>query len=246
VKTIKAPTLPSTATSPPREASLLALSKDAHHPRPRPRIETLSDLIFGLALSIGALSLLGKMPSTSLEIRNDILGFAFSFLILISVWVSYSNIMSVHPMETRRAFILNVIMLFLVAIEPYLFYLVSSFDHVIKNDLLDHASTFYALDMAGLMAILAFFTHELTIVKKQLVSPELVGNYKRGRNSLLISAALFTVTAIPQFWSWEILKTPLRFYLWSVPLAVFWIRRAFERVEKHIPSIHNAPTQKTP
>ncbi|MGA8905521.1 MAG: hypothetical protein WB661_11010, partial [Candidatus Bathyarchaeia archaeon] len=61
---------------------------------PRPRIETLSDLVFGLALSIGALTLVGKPPSTPADIRSDVLGFGFSFIILISVWVRYTRIMS--------------------------------------------------------------------------------------------------------------------------------------------------------
>ncbi len=62
--------------------------------RPRPRIESLSDMIFGLALSVGAITLVGNPPTTGGALYNDILAFDFGFLILISVWMRYTKIMS--------------------------------------------------------------------------------------------------------------------------------------------------------
>ena len=210
----------------------MALSENTIRSSPKPRIETLSDLIFGLALSIGALSLLSKPPSNPAEIGSDIIQFGFSFLILIFVWMRYTSIMSVLPMETRATLFLNVVMLFLVSIEPYLFYLVSLFQHAAQSQLIDYASVIYALDMTGLMAILAFFTHELTIEEKKLIPPELLSQHKSSRNILFISAALFFLTAFPQFWSWKIQDMPIRFYLWFVPIVISWIRRAYETPPK--------------
>jgi len=181
--------------------------------------------VFGLALSIGALSLLSKPPSTPAEIRSDILGFAFSFLILIFVWMSYTRIMSVLPLETSATLLLNVVMLFLVVIEPYLFYLVSLFGHVTDYPLVDYASVIYALDMGGLMAILAFFTHQLTVEEKDLIPRRSLPRHKRARNVLFASAALFLLTTLPQFWSWQIDGVPVRFYFWFSPLVVSWISR---------------------
>jgi len=90
---------------------------------PRPRIESLSDLIFGLALSIGAISLVSRVPATPSRMLIDISQFGFSFLILVSVWLGFTNIMSVLPLEDGTTVILNLVLLFLVSIEPYLFYL---------------------------------------------------------------------------------------------------------------------------
>jgi len=198
---------------------------------PRPRIETLSDMIFGLALSIGALSLLSKPPSTPGEVRSDIVAFGFSFLILIYVWMSYTRVMSVLPVETRATMLLNILMLFLVVIEPYLFYLVGEFGHVYEYQLVDYASVIYALDMGGLMAILAFFNHELSVEEKRLVPQELQTRHKHARNVLFVSAGLFLLTTLPQFWSWQIDGTPLRFYLWFGPLVVSWISRGLRAGE---------------
>jgi hypothetical protein len=88
----------------------MALS--ANSKRPRPRIESLSDLVFGLALSVGAISLISRLPSSPVGIVYDIVEFGFSFLILITVWISYTSIMSVLPLEDATTITLNVILLF--------------------------------------------------------------------------------------------------------------------------------------
>jgi glycopeptide antibiotics resistance protein len=78
------------------------------------------------------------------------------------------------------------------------------------------------------MVVLAVFTHELAIEEKRLISPELLEPYRKIRNSMLTSACLFLATMFPQFWFWRIQDVPLRFYLWLIPLAVFWIERSLE------------------
>ncbi len=93
---------------------------------PRPRIQTLSDLIFGLALSIGALSLISEKPADLLSLGNSLLGFGFAFAILAMIWVRYTRIMSVLPVEGGSVLRVNLLMLFLVSVEPYLFNLVTS------------------------------------------------------------------------------------------------------------------------
>jgi uncharacterized membrane protein len=192
--------------------------------RPRPRIESLSDLIFGLALSIGTISLITRIPGSPANIVIDIVQFGFSFLILISVWISYTSIMSVLPVEDRTTTILNVVMLFLVAIEPYLFYLNVVFDLSGHEILLDSASAIYALDMAGLLTILALFTHQLTIEERNLLPKDSLNKYRHVRNLLLASAGFFGLTVLPIFWFLRIEETPLRFYLWFVPLVLSSLR----------------------
>jgi uncharacterized membrane protein len=192
---------------------------------PRPRIESLSDLIFGLALSLSAYSLLSRPPTQLIGIATDIIAFTFSFLILIFVWMGYTSIMSVLPVENRTTKLLNVMMLFSVSLEPYLFNLVSLYGHASETEIVQYASLLYALDMATLVIILAFFTHELAIEEKQLIAVELMKPYRKVRNSMLISASLFLLTMAPQFWDWRFQEMPLRFFLWLIPLTVFWIGR---------------------
>jgi uncharacterized membrane protein len=159
----------------------------------------------------------------------DLAGFGFSFLILISIWSRYMNIMSVLPVETSEAMLLNAVLLFLVSIEPYLFSLLILGS---ASAVLIFASEVYALDLAGLNAILGLFTHQLIIEDRKLVEPELVGRYRRIRNVQYFAAILFAVTALPPFWSWEIIGRHARFYLWYAILAFTWISRLSGRSKK--------------
>jgi hypothetical protein len=133
--------------------------------------------------------------------------------------------MSVLPVEDPRTIVLNIAMLFLVSVEPYLFYLNVVFDLEQQEAMLNAASIAYALDMAALMTILALFTHELTIEEKKLLPQDILGYYRRVRNSLFLAAVIFGATILPIFWTIRVLDTPLRFYLWFVPLIVASIRR---------------------
>jgi uncharacterized membrane protein len=184
---------------------------------PRIRIETLSDLVFGLALSIGALTLVGKSPATPADLQSEILSFGFSFLILISVWVSYTRIMSVLPVETGFIVVLNLVLLFLVSIEPYLLSLLAS-----TGPLLEYESVLYALDLFGLMSIEAFFAHILSIEDKKLVARTLVHKQKARRNEFIFSAFLFLISILPQFWLWSFEGTRLRILLWYSVLVILW------------------------
>src|SRR6266852_2637686 len=87
---------------------------------PRPRLETLAYLIFGLSLPIGSIALIAHPPKSAGEITTHILAFAYTFFVLITAWLIYTTYMSVLPVETRTVTFLNVGLLLLVAIVPYL------------------------------------------------------------------------------------------------------------------------------
>lgn len=195
-------------------------------------IEALSELvkiIFGLALSIGAISLFSRLPSRPFGIVIDVAEFGFSFLILISVWLGYTNIMSTLPMEDSTTLTLNIVLLFFVSIEPYLFYLNITFDLLAHELLLNYASILYALDMAGLMLILALFTHQLAREERELVPKESLAKFKRVRSTLFTSAALFAITILPIFWTFKLWDLPIRFYFWIIPLILSSVTPILER-----------------
>jgi len=165
----------------------------------RSRIESLSDIIFGLALAISSIPLISRLPAKPFGILIDLAEFGFSFLILMSVWVGYTNIMSVLPLEDTTTLNLNL------------------------------ASTLYALDMMGLMLILALFTHQLAQEEKGLVPKESMKQFKRVGNTLYLSAALFAVSILPIFWSLKLDGQPIRFYFWFIPLILSSLIRISER-----------------
>lgn len=194
------------------------MPRNSSRPVPRPRIETLSDLVFGLALSIGALTLIAKPPVIASDISTGLMGFGFSFIILISVWLRYTWIMSVLPVEAGTAVLLNVALLFLVSIEPYLLSLLNFAEFTIFA----YASVLYALDLAGLMGILALFTHMLTREERKLVPTSELRRQRMARNVLFLSMLLFLVSILPQFLLWKIQGTTIRVVFWYVSLVLTW------------------------
>src|SRR6059058_1384124 len=132
---------------------------EQHRKHPRPRLETLSDLIYGLSLSIGAISLVitNNQASTANDINRNVFEFLFVFLILITSWIIYTSDMSVLPVETRLVTFLNVVLLILVAIFPYLFdQVISTFN---PDSVQEYASILFTADLAGTLVIMATFAH---------------------------------------------------------------------------------------
>lgn len=121
-------------------------------PRIRVRIESLSDLVFGLALSFGSLILIGSQPANGLDLLVNIFTFGFSFLIVVVIWVGYTRTIAALPTEVPSALVLNLGLLFFVALEPYLFYLLIS---TILPAVEDAASIAYALDVGLMFSFLA-------------------------------------------------------------------------------------------
>lgn len=131
---------------------------------PRPRIQALSDLIFGLALSIGAITLLTQRPSNVIDLAISLGGFGWAFFILALVWFRYTRVMSVLPVETGRMMVANMLLLFLVSVEPYLYNLIPVSFVPLPGQLDSGITTaLYAADMGSMFLIIAYFTHEITI-----------------------------------------------------------------------------------
>src|SRR5438128_12347617 len=87
---------------------------------PKPRIESLSDLIFGLALSIGALALIAQPVLTAADLLRDLVDFAFGFIVLIAVWVRYTGSISYLTIETHGVLLLHILIVLLVYITLYI------------------------------------------------------------------------------------------------------------------------------
>src|SRR5712692_9534643 len=197
-----APERPNTHTIPQDEPMQQQIG-GAH---PRPRIETLADLIFGLSLSIGSIALIANPPKSTGEITTRILAFAYTFFVLITAWMIYTTFMSVLPIETRTVTFLNVGLLLLVAIVPYLLNGVEVVNPALTpvevSMIQNYSSTLFALDLGGILMILATFAHVISLEEKKLVAPELVTLFRNGRNRMGTLAILTLISVAPQFWEW--------------------------------------------
>jgi len=186
--------------------------------RPRPRIESLTDLIFGLALSIGAVGTLNNKPSTVLELVQSVVLFAFSFLILISIWLRYSDVMSVLPVETPRSRDLNIILLFFVSLEPYLYNLFP----LSMTLSLDVSTIAYALDIGSIYAILASFNNILASKEHGFFDAEQRPTHRLIRDLQIVVSAMFFLSAIPVFSVTLAPNIPVRYLWWFA--SFFFIR----------------------
>ena len=192
--------------------------------RPRPRLESLSDLIYGLSLSIGAISLVitNAQSSTVSDINRNVLEFLFVFLLLITSWIIYTSDMSVLPIETRLVTFLNVVLLILVAIFPYLFdQVVSTFN---PDSVQEYASILFTADLAGTLVIMATFAHIIAREEEHLVDGEIMIRFRTARNRMsVLTVVVLLSLAAP--WDWLFMGVHVRLFIWYIPIVSFWVFR---------------------
>ena len=193
---------------------------------PRPRIEGLSDIVFGLAISIGAIQLVASPPQTQMQVVAAIAAFAFSFLIIINFWNQYTTIVSAVPIETSLTFRLNMLLLFLIAVEPYLFN-VLIIQGTAYSTLGESVSAYFALDIGGINFVLAYLANNLTTEEKNLIPHDMIPVFRVSRNIMLAIGIAFFVSAIPSFWFAQILAVPLRIWLWVFTIPFSWATQLF-------------------
>jgi uncharacterized membrane protein len=204
------------------------LSEDspAAIPTIRIRIETLSDLVFGLALSIGSINLIEHIPQDATGLITDVGLFAFSFLIIVGIWLGYTRIIAVLPVETASTLSLNLGLLFCVALEPFFFYVYQT----APAAFLDFSSAAYALDTGSMMALLAGM---MFLVIRQDSRREVrrlrqvsIRNFRVSMVSQAIGSGLFIISASDVFWVVVPDFGYLRFLIWYIALGTFFASRA--------------------
>jgi uncharacterized membrane protein len=175
--------------------------------------------VFGLALSVGALALVSNPPTTANDLYVDIATFGFSFLILIMVWLAYTRIMSVHPIESRIVVALNTVLLFTVSIEPFLFNLLKSSN--LSTGFFDVVSSTYAADIAVMMTVLGLFAWNLVTMKKPPLAESVRRSFRSEAIYRWIAAGIFLVSIAPVFSQVLVYGQILRVWIWLIPLAFF-------------------------
>jgi uncharacterized membrane protein len=194
-------------------------------PQIKIRIESLSDLVFGLALSIGSLELLAKTPQTAADLAESVALFAFSFLIVVSIWFGYARIMAVVSQETSRAVSLNLLLLFCVVLEPYLFFVLQS--QPANLSFLDWASFGYALDVGAMFLILGglirpILRKKISGVERPDLHPILLRRFRVAMYFYVFIGLTYVVSALPFLWV-DTPIGPLRFVFWYSAFAFFFL-----------------------
>ena len=182
-------------------------------PRIKIKIESLSDLVFGLALSIGSLELLARTPIDASELAVNLGLFAFSFFVIISIWLGYARIVAITPEETGRALGLNLFLLFLVVLEPYLFFVLQSRPDTV---FVSWASLAYAIDVGSMFLILAGMIRialQENKAKEDKLHPILFRRLRLATKFYSAIGGLYVISALPFFWVDSPIG-PVRFVFW--------------------------------
>ncbi len=124
--------------------------------------------------------------------------------------------------------VLNVLMLLLVALVPFLLNVVelSNSSLTVAGNLAirNYAAILFTVDLFGLLLVLGLFYWILEQKESKLRVPRLLRLYKNGRNLMFVLAGIMLLSAAPIF-SYVILGNPVRVYLWYMPIILFWLRR---------------------
>jgi len=140
--------------------------------------------------------------------------------------------MSVLPVETNFVIYMNVVMLILVAAVPYLLYNVEFANPNLTvpeySAIQDYASSLFAIDLATILAILASFSHIISIEEKGLVAPRLAKQFRQSRNVQAGLSAIVLISLAPIFWDLSLFGVQLRLYIWVIPIIVYWVRRSVQ------------------
>ncbi len=182
-------------------------------------------MVFGLALSIGSLFLILNLTPDVGVIFLNILFFGFGFVIIVMIWLGYSRTMAVLPIEVPFALFLNIALLFCVAIEPYLLYVLFTFQNA---HLAFYTSSAYAVDVGVTYLVLAglgrLVVKENSGSEGSRIHPVIVTRFKAILKIEYLIAGFFLVSALPIFWVSTPIG-PLRFLFWYSSLVFFFARR---------------------
>jgi uncharacterized membrane protein len=187
-------------------------------------IEKLTTAVFGFALAVGALSLTAANPETTADIIEGLILFSLSFLILVVIWWGTSEIMSKIDQGKPVTIFLNIVLLFFVAIEPYLLNILN-----ISTQLFPLSSSLYGIDMAFLMGLSAALCHILIKENKTTLTAQQLRYFTMSRNRQLVCAGLFFLSLLPQFLEWTLAGMPVRVFIWFATLAFSLILSAQNR-----------------
>ena len=209
---------------------------DDSSPRIKIRIESLSDLIFGLALSIGSLEFLSNPAQNATTLVINIAFFGFSFLILVSTWLGYSRTMAVIPQERAETLYLNLALLFLVAIEPYLFFVLVT----AKADALANvSSTAYGLDVGSMFLIQAALSHIVITEDKESaklghkrLNVVIIRRFRGTRTAEIVIGLAYFLSVLPIFWQIETPVGPARFIFWWASFSILFVVRSRIRMKQ--------------
>jgi uncharacterized membrane protein len=182
-------------------------------------LEDLSNLVFGLALTLGALTLVAPANNSLSDLVDVLLHFGLSFFVLVFIWYVY-NFSIKEATIAEGVFVLNIGLLFLVVIEPFLLSVTGT----------QSGAVGYAVDIGCTLLILAYIITSVLRKDGWAAKHPDARTLLQRRNLLLLASALFFASVIPIM----VLPMPsgvdLASVIWIAVLAFSLLFRSFQRM----------------
>ena len=174
-----------------------------HNVKRLEKFKSITTEVFALTLGLGAFSL-SIIPKNSLmEVAQAVGFFGIAFFYIAIIWIINSRFFEKYPLYDNAFLGLNFVVLFLVAISPFLMQVFS-----MSTGLADPMSVFYAFDIMGIFAILGVLHQKYLRQNIDNLRGEEKREVKMDRNMQFIISVWFLVSAI--------LPLPYRFIFWML------------------------------
>jgi uncharacterized membrane protein len=167
------------------------------------KFKSITTEVFALTLGLGAFSL-SIIPKDSLmEVAQAVGFFGIAFFYIAIIWIINSRFFEKYPLYDNAFLGLNFVVLFLVAISPFLMQVFS-----MSMGLADPMSVLYAFDIMGIFAILGVLHQKYLRQNIDNLGGDEKREVKMDRNMQFIISVWFLVSAI--------LPLPYRFIFWML------------------------------
>ncbi len=155
------------------------------------KFKSITTEVFALTLGLGAFSL-SIVPRTSMvEVGQAVGAFAIAFFYIAVIWIVHSRFFENYPLYDDAFLALNFVILFLVAISPFLMHGFSA-----SPDFADPMSILYALDIMGIFAVLGVLHQRYIWKNEDRLKAEETREVKMDRNMQFIISAWFLISAV--------------------------------------------------
>ena len=167
------------------------------------KFKSITTEVFALTLGLGAFSL-SIIPKNSLmEVAQAVGFFGIAFFYIAIIWIINSRFFEMYPLYDNTFLGLNFVILFLVAISPFL---MQGFS--MAPDLSNSMSILYALDIMGIFAILGVLHQRYFRQNIESLREDETREVKMDRNMQFLISVWFLISAI--------MPLPYRFIFWML------------------------------
>ena len=155
------------------------------------KFKSITTEVFALTLGLGAFSLVIVPKTSILEVAQAVGIFAIAFFYIVAIWIINSRFFENYRLYDNIFLALNFLILFLVAISPFLMQAFS-----MSSDFADPMSILYALDITGIFALLGVLHQRYIQQNRNQLKKEETQEVKMDRNMQFIISAWFLLSVL--------------------------------------------------